>query len=517
MTNQPNPSPNNDSRRPNSDEDDISIPIGAIIKHWWSKRATFLVLFLTGGVAAILLAMSLYVLRPISHQSVLRFQLLFDGVEKGTYPNGTRFSPSDVLATSIVEKVYERNELARFVKFDDFKNGLVIMASNPELDRLQRAYADQLAARALTTVERQKIETEYAEKTAALKNSEFTLVTNFGSRFAKVPESLAAKAMKDALDCWAEQAKDRGIFKYDLNILSGNVLPANTTDDDYLIVLDRLRISITRIRANIEDLLKIPGADLLRVGPKNVSLGELRVVLDDMLTYRVGTIDSSIIQNAFYRNKTLSAGYLNEQIFRHKLSLDELNAQTKIIDDVQTNYKAERNGVSNANSAAAAISGSGGPMITQLSDTFIDRVMALSERSSDVAFRQSLANRVIAIQNQGATITTEIKLYQRQLDALGEEIAVKSDRNESKQWVEKQLGDILGQLKEMFADVQTFNATLSRSNLEPSTLYNVIGPVRAQTVSSISVITIVVLSLLLGMSIVGVGTVVVTWRGLQRE
>ncbi len=499
-------------------EDEVSLPIGAIVKHWWHKRATLAVLFLTGGIAALLLASGLYVRRPASHQSVLTVRLLFDGVERGAYPNGERFNPADILATSILEKVYARNELEKFITFEDFKRGLAITAYNPALNRLQREFQDRLAARALSTVERQKIETEFQEKLAALKNAEFSLFASFGSRFERWPDLLTAKVLSDTVNTWVEQSRARGIFKFDLNIFSGNVLPANSVDEDYLVFVDRLRLSINRVQTNVDDLLKIPGADLMRVGPQNISLGELRAALEDALKYRIGTIDSCIIQYGLYRNQTLAKAYLNDQMFRLQLTLDELNAQTKTIQGVQATYASGRNSVSYGGAGQTpgtnALSGSS-PMITQLSDTFIDRVMALSERSSEEAFRQSLANRLITIENKNTEVITERRLYQRQLEALNGEVAMTENAAEIKHWMERQLNEVLAQLKATLVDVQAFHVALSQSNLEPATVYAITGPVRTETVSPLRVSTIAILGFVLGAFIVGIGTVIITWRGLH--
>lgn len=466
-----------------------------------------------------ILAASLYLFRPVAHRSILSFRLLFTGVEQGTYPNGERFSPSDILSTSVLEKVYTRNELARFIKFDDFKNSLVIAANNPALNRLQREYQDRLAARALSAIERQKLENDFQEKAAALKNAEFTLIAGLDSRFERWPPTLIAKVLTDTINIWLEQFRAQGVFRFDLNIFSENILPVNSTDEDYLVFVDRVRLSIGRIRSNIDDLLKIPGAGLMRAGPSNTSLGELRAKLDDALKYRIGTIDSCIIQYGFYRNRDLAEAYLRDQMFRLQLATDELKAQARTIEAVQSSYAATRAGASSTRAGVAEsqnTTGIGnGPMITQLSDTFIDRVMELSERSSEVAFRQNLANRVIAIENKAAEIATERKLYERQLEALAGQPPMSVNSAATKQWMESQLAGLLVELKTALADLQVFHLELSQRNLEPATAYDLMGPVQQVTISTLSTGKIAVSASVLGMAIWGTGLLIVTVRGLR--
>jgi len=498
---------------------DEGIPIGAMIKVWWQRRLVLAVVVMTAVVVVGILGAGLYFGRPKAHQSVLTFRLLFKGVEQGTYPNGARFSPSDILSTAVLGQVFAQNDLSRFSKFDDFKNSMSVVVNNPALNQLKREYQDRLPARTLNSIERQNIEKEFAEKAAALKNAEFMLVISESSRLKQWPVTLASKVLTDTVRTWVEYSRTNGVFQFDINMLSENVLPVNSTDDDYLVFVDQLRLAIHRSQGNIDSLLRVPGADLLRVGSNNISLGELRVKLDDALKYRLSTIDSCIIQYGFYRNKELAEAYLREQMFRLQLTSDEFKAQVATLETVQTNYASARNGQNAANAAVAPSQGAAlgsGPMITQLSDSFIDRVMQLSERSSDVAFRQNLANRVIEIENKSAAIVTERKYYERQLQALSDKPAMTANSDSTRQWLDKRLDGLLVEVKATMADMQVFYAELSRKELEPTSAYEVVGPVQFLNSSTLGVRKIILIVFALGLALVGTGLVVITWRGLHR-
>lgn len=511
---------NNDPRQ--SNPSDESLPLGAIIETWWRQRVVILALILTGGIAAFLLAATLYLNRPVRRESILNFRLLFQGVEDGKYPNGERFSPSDIVSTAILQKVYDRDGLSKFTKFDAFKNSVVPTPDNPELNSLRREYEDRLAARMLSPIERQKLENEFREKAAALKNAEFTLILSSGSRFKSWPDALSAKILTDTLNIWLADSRDRGVFRFDFNVYSTNVLPSDTADEDYLIYVDQIRLAIKRIESNIAELQSVPGADLLRVGPNNISLGELHARLEDAVQYQLGTIESCIIQFGFFHNKELAKAYLRDQLFRLQLTTDELKAQIKTIEDVQTSYadsSAMRNGTVAATGAAGVAQGGlgagSGTMIAQLSDTFLDRVMKLSDRSSDVVFRQGLANRIIAIQNQATDIDTTRQLYMRQLDALQSKTSLSDTSGATKQWMEKQLSQLMVDLRSALDDLQLFHQELSQRNLEPGTAYDLIGPVRQVAISMLSLGKILGFSILLGTLIVGTGVLIITWRGLH--
>jgi hypothetical protein len=507
---------------PNSgelDSTDDSLPIGAIIDVWWRKRASLAVLALAGALLAFLLAAGLYLGRPVSRPATLNFRLQFKGVEQGKYPNGDRFAPSDILATAVLDQVYAQDELARFIKFDDFKTGLAVMANNPALNALRRDYEDRLAARTITAADRQKLENEYQEKAAALQNTEFTISIDFGSRFRAWPATLAAKILPDIIDAWLELSRARGVFRFNASVFSENILPANTTDSSYLIYVDELRETIKRVQGNIDDLLEFPGARQMRGGAKLTSLAELRAQLDDVVKYRIGTVESVLMLFGFHQNKDLEVAYLRDQIFHSQLATEELSAQAKTIADVQGSYLAARSTTRPQGSAAgesdSALGMRNGTMITQLSDSFLDRMMSLSEKSSDVAFRQRLADRSIDIGNKIATIETSRTLFDRQLASLSGETDATPNAAEIKQWIDLQLDGTLAQLKSTLADLQVFQQELSQRNLDPGTAYQLMGPMLPMTITPLGVGKIAAYAFMLGAFVFGTGLIIVTWQGIR--
>ena len=105
--------------------------LSEILHTWWRSRTRIVLLALTGLVAAVAVLLVVYVLRPSYQEASMPFRLLFTGVDKGLYPDGTEFSPADLVATPVLEKVYERNGLTRYLPFDRFKSALAVIDNNP--------------------------------------------------------------------------------------------------------------------------------------------------------------------------------------------------------------------------------------------------------------------------------------------------------------------------------------------------------------------------------------------------
>jgi len=109
---------------------------------WWGERRRIILLALAGLVVGAGVVLAVIVMRPTQPISALTLRLLFYGVERGEYPNGIRFTPADIVATPVLDEVYHRDQLQKYVRFDDFKNAWTVINNNPALDQLRREYED---------------------------------------------------------------------------------------------------------------------------------------------------------------------------------------------------------------------------------------------------------------------------------------------------------------------------------------------------------------------------------------
>ena len=219
-----------DSNNPND-----GLDLGSLISVWWRQRVRISLHALAVLSVAVAVLGVVYTVLPHQQQSTVVFRLLFKGAEKGLYPNGTQFTPSDVVTTAVLEEVYQRNGLEKFCKFEDFKSAVVVINRNPDIQRLQREYAPKLEDRKLLVVERQKLEAEYDNRMQAIRNGEFTLMLQQDGALLKWPGTLAGKVIEDVLIVWLDQSRSRGVFKFDFNIYSTNLLQEITeTNSDYI-------------------------------------------------------------------------------------------------------------------------------------------------------------------------------------------------------------------------------------------------------------------------------------------
>jgi len=439
------------------------------------------------GVVAGLLAV-IYPLRPSTQQTTVVFRLLFKGAELGLYPNGMPFTPSDVVATPVLEEVYRRDQLEKFAKFDDFKTAFAVININPAIDKLRREFDGELDDKKLTPVERQKVETEYDNRMKALQTGEFTLVFQQNGALSSWPATLAGKVIEDILSVYAEQSQARGVYKFDLSIYSPNILDdIASSGSDYTVLLDRLRLAIERILGNLDLLSATPGARLVRVGDKQVSLGEIYAGLQDNLAFELREITSIIYSFGLFREPVFTEAYLKEQLFRLELDRKELLARNDGMQQVLENYSAGRAGVigGGASSAGAGTPTTAG-LMPQLSDGFLDRIIAMSGQGADTLFRQDISRQIIDNEKKMYELESNRQIYQRSLDALLKGPPAAANGEDVKKVVDERVAALIARLRVAMQNVQLLHAELSNRNLQPSLVYTIVVPLQQERVSPLS-------------------------------
>ena len=90
--------------------------------------------------------------------------------------------------------------------------------------------------------------------------------------------------MSEVLEEWAVESQERrGVLKVRAAVLSPEVfvLP-DAANMSLLVRADLVRAAMVRVIANISEVEKLPGADLVRAGENQATLAEVRVRLEDL-------------------------------------------------------------------------------------------------------------------------------------------------------------------------------------------------------------------------------------------
>ncbi len=187
-----------------------------------SRYAILLFMLAVALLYAIAAAIALLA-NPSARIATLPFRLEFQGADRGLYPNATKFSSGEIVATPVLMRVYAANGLQRFISFKEFSESLFVVESNRALEELNREYQARLADPKLTSIDRERIESDFRQKRESLSRNEYALT--WTSDGAQLPKSVVAKVLNDILTTWADVvSKEKGVLRYQLPVVSANVL-----------------------------------------------------------------------------------------------------------------------------------------------------------------------------------------------------------------------------------------------------------------------------------------------------
>jgi hypothetical protein len=477
-----------DEREPESRKLTLEGVLAVIRKHGSHIQLTmiaFVLMYLLAAVAVMLLV-------PSVRSTNLKFRLEFRGAEEGMYPNGTKFSASEIVSVPILLRVYNANELGTYTTFERFKSSIFVMQSNDALDRLNWEYRSKLSDTKLTSVERAELEREFHEKRAALSQAEYSLVLSTKSRLRAIPSSMRSKVLSDVLSTWAETTlSDKGVSLYDISILSSGVFDrAQLTSYDYIIALDLVRSRIDRVISNVDELLSLPGAKVLRTGDGQRSLAELRVRLVDTLDFRLRPLLGMILANGISKNPTASFEFLRTQIKFNELETAEATARVDAVRDALATYVERRQATSSTASTTPT-----GNVIPQIDESFLNRIVEMTGEANDLAYRQSLVDSLRAHAMLVVPLEAEARYYRTMLDSF--QGTLRSATADETALIENELNAIVSDAVASTADVNEIYATLSK-DLNPSTiLYSLTGPITKSVDRGISPVTLLLVGIFL--------------------
>lgn len=477
--------------------DDKSIAIWPMVMKLWNYRRAIGWAF---GCALLvfLLGLTLIYLRyPDQKTAQVGFRLLFEGAEKGEYPNGLLFGPTDITSNLIVEEVFEANSLSQYGTFEDFKKSLFVQQDNHRLESLEMEFRGKLADNKLTPVDRQRLERDFAAQSKSMLSADFNLVLVRRERFRKMPTTLAHKILTDLLSAYAKDAdKEKGALKFRIPVPTRNMVRRDIIEEeDYIISLDMFRSAIQRVQTALAAFKPIPGSNIVRVGPTRLALIDLQANLDDLLRFRLNPIIGFVRATGVTKNAAHAVQYLQNQLFTLNLDREAAYKRVKVYDENLRKYLQQRAGLSAESAGSGAqSSGLGGmgnvpALIPQLGDSFFDRLIELGQKGEDTIYRQEMVNKSIENGMNLVEIEKEVAYY-KDLISIFEDASKRGNPIAQKDFLnlfQARYPKILEELLVTIDNLNLFYDTLSQRNLNPtSLLVKITVPPSVSTESSVS-------------------------------
>lgn len=354
--------------------------------------------FVLGAAAVALLytiaALALYLRAPAERLTSLPFRLDFDGAAEGLYPNELKFSASDIVATPTLTKVYDKNDLKRFLSMEQFSASVFVLEANQALELLTLEYRAKLSDPKLSPVDRERVQSEFEAKTASLAKNDYSL--NFSSRSkAEIPDSLVSKTLHDILQEWARHAVvDLRARQYRVALLSPAMMTPSAGElADPVVAVVGLRSKLHRIYGNMHSLEELPGAELARTRNEGLTIADIEARLEDLIRFRLEPLTTRA------GGTEASLRFLQTQLDIARRASATRRSEVNAIQQALAAYEsqgkvAELIRKSTTQNGGGETAGTTEVIAPQISDTFVDRLVSLTRQTFDVKERQKLIDEL---------------------------------------------------------------------------------------------------------------------------
>lgn len=372
-------------------EGEPNLSIAHFLNILGARKATIYTILVATAILYAIAAILLYLVSPAQRAISQPFQLTFESASKGRYPNGLPFSPVEIVSSPILLKVYQRNEVNRFLSFNAFSRSLFVLESNPAYDALAREYEARLSDAKLSTVDRERIQKEFELKREAIKKNEFSINFQRSSISSRVPESTARTVLVDTLNVWADDAVNhQHALDYRVAVLSPNIVDSSLPQGDYVAHILMLRSQIAQVIVNLRQLYDLPGAEMIKTPGDRLSLSEIEIRLDSLIRFQLEPLMTMVTTKHLIANSVDAQRFVQDQLAYDERQLDSLKAHADGYRAALAVY-AQRPENETATPASTEKPRSD-TVMPQLNDSFLDRLVDLTARSSDVTYRQNLAD-----------------------------------------------------------------------------------------------------------------------------
>ncbi len=443
----------------------------------------------------LLVAAVSFVLTPRETVTSQRVRLDFDGVNRGLYPNGLKFSQADLVSAPVLRDVFERNDLSRFLTYSRFAESMFVLENRGGFERLAADYGSRLADPKLTPVDRERIESEFASKYQSLPKNEYTLNFATRTRIGIVPTAVVRKVLQDTLQVWADHAvHEQDVLRYRVPVLSPEMIQPVKGQEDPRVSLHVLRAEIGDVLDNIARLSALPGAELARTND-GTSLEEVRLRLDSLVRYRIEPLAASL-RGADFGDRSEAVIFLEEQIAsdqRRLAGIDEYiegarTAMAMYSGHDRVEVSADRSAVPQSKAVTESV-------MPQINETFLDKLFALTKSSADADYRQQVVADMRKAVDQRIPIQLNLAYHQHALAELrGASISKEKDGS----LINREVQDAFEEARSLVGLVKQIYTRLS-GNLNPSTqLYTVMSPALQTTEVGIDLTSLLMLGLGVG-------------------
>ncbi len=487
----------------------------------WNRRGKIVIWSIICAVIIIAVGGTKYLTQAKYRASALSFSLNFSGVDKGQYPNGSRFTTNDIIGSTILQEVYNSNNLKKYYEdFNAFQSDISVYRDDFKLVFLRSEYAAKLSNKKLTVEVRDKIEADFKRlKAGVLANARFKLVLSDKDKVV-LPSMLSNKILRDTLKNWLNNAeKEKGINKYRISMVTDNIISAEEIKNlDYIVGLDLLRETIKTVKGDINKVNNLPGSKITTVDTDKgkTNLSDLNFRINFLETFQLDALSGAIRAYGVSKEGPLSKIYLQSKLYELKRNQKAVFAEKKMYGDTLNNYTASSGQdyqIAGKLSGNMSVNSSMPSVIPQFDGNFFDKLVSMAQEDANVKYRQELTNKELGAGLKNILLEKEINYYTSLFESFkkfssSSSSITKKEYGVVQKAVQTQQLKILTSITQIIRDTHKFYQKINEYSLNSQSEFYRVDSFTAVSINSISmkkVILVMILILILAEAVIIAG------------
>lgn len=414
----------------------------------------------------------------LNKQESLAVQVHFDfqGADNGQYPNGTKFSPQELLSGAVLSELYQNLNTDAY-SYEDLTDALMLTPNFVGSERLENMVVGLVAKdKGLSTK-------DFSEAVAGYTNSlkSYSKIYVTLSIDLSLVNGNAAKAsyiLTQIPSIWAKQAlADRGVLATSLPTITNPnskhiskelLVKVNVLADTHQLLTDYTDGLATNINNRT---IKDPAS--------GQTLSDLIHSLSLEEKYRIAILKELIVKYGIgVNNADWYRGFREARLGKLEREQASLERMVQVYEEAMVQFNQQQD---QANNTSASNNSNGSSVYApQYGEDVINTLLQLGSQMADPEYRKKLLEEKIKLSTRLQKIVTEIQFYS----------AEEQDNNQPDIGME----EVNALIDESFATLNTVNTALenitriaNESRLDnQGELYNLVGSVEKQGSSNLS-------------------------------
>lgn len=390
------------------DEIDLAQLINGLVQE--KKR------FLKNGLWALiiwalaLMVYALFTFNPSTSYSLI-LSLNFPQAAQFKYPNGTPFSPSDIVSNTVLERVWLDNNLEKSgISLQRFQKSVSAVPATGEINFIDTKYKGMLAAKNLSRADIEKIEAEYRNEIAQAASKNIRLVLN--TQGDSYSSAQASKILNDVASVWSKTAIEK-LGASRSPVQDSLLLNEQIKTESPFIVVNYLNDMVYKAQSVIFQMREDPNSNSYRDEKTGSNLTGLLNTLTEIANYQIDQLDAFVALNTKISDlEMLQAQYkIQELQDQRKVLLMKAESNQRALAD----YTGAKNQASASPGEARSRGGSGADSGVQISGDAITKLFSLATESKDAEYRQRLTSERIALEGRANDLNLRIAKLERRV------------------------------------------------------------------------------------------------------